>query len=37
MAKASDIEIQKDAEAVDKGSGGDQTLSPGEVDKKLQG
>ena len=32
--KKSDIQIQKDAEAVDKGAGGDQTLSPGE--KKRQ-
>ena len=35
MAEASDIDIQKEAEAVDKGTGGDQTLSPGELKQKM--
>ena len=34
MAKASDIGIQKDADVVGKGAGGDQTLSPGELKRK---
>ena len=34
MAEASDIEIQKDAEAVDKGAGGVQTLTPEELKQK---
>ena len=34
MVEASDIQIQKDAEAIDKGAGGDQILSPKEQKRK---